>query len=80
MVTGISPDNEAFLDRVVAAGQFPTREAALDEALRALREKSSVIQRAKYTSIDEWLVAFRKWGESHADITAIADDSRESIY
>ena len=80
MVTGISPDNEAFLDRVVATGQFPTREAALDEAVRALREKSPVIQPAKYTSIDDWLTAFRKWGESHKDITAIADDSRESIY
>jgi hypothetical protein len=40
----------------------------------------AVVQPAKYHSIDEWLVAFRKWGESHEDITAIADDSRESIY
>ena len=39
-----------------------------------------VVQPAKYQSIDEWLAAFRKWGESHKDITAIADDSRESIY
>jgi Arc/MetJ-type ribon-helix-helix transcriptional regulator len=91
MVTGISPDNEAFLDRVVATGQFPSREAALDEAVRRLRQQhsplgsashfpQSVIQPARIQNREEWLVAFRKWGESHADVTAIADDSRESIY
>jgi hypothetical protein len=40
----------------------------------------SVIEPAKIQDRDEWLKAFNEWVDSHHDITAIADDSRDSIY
>jgi hypothetical protein len=83
MVTGISPDNEAFLDHAVAAGQFPSREAALDEAIRALRSKrppAEPIRRRQFATAEEWIEALRQMRERFKDVTAVADDSRESIY
>ena len=40
----------------------------------------SDIQPEKFKTPEEWITAFNRWVESHADVTAIADDSRESIY
>ena len=69
MVTGISPDNEAFLDRVVATGQFPTREAALDEAVRLLRNSASAPPpRAGRKSAEDWIRSLREWSDSHPQV------------
>jgi len=87
MVNGISPDNEAFLQQAVAAGQFPSREAALDEAVRALREKTEPVKAVsgkesdgKRMSAEEWINDLRAWSASHPYSTHFVDDSRESIY
>lgn len=37
MSFGLSPQNERFLEQVVAGGRFPSKEAALDAAVTALR-------------------------------------------
>jgi hypothetical protein len=83
MVTGLSSENERYLEQAVSAGVFPTREAALNRAVEALREKtkavpSKVIQ--PKLSGEEWAQAFREWAASHPRTTHFVDDSRESIY
>jgi hypothetical protein len=40
----LSPLNEQFLDQIVAGGLFPSKEAALDAAMGALREKTDAIE------------------------------------
>lgn len=37
---GLSPQSEQFLNKVVAGGLYPSKEAALEAAVAALREKS----------------------------------------
>jgi hypothetical protein len=39
MSNGFSPQNEQYLSDIVAGGYFPSRQAALDAAIDALREK-----------------------------------------
>ncbi|HEY5313232.1 MAG TPA: hypothetical protein VIK18_11965 [Pirellulales bacterium] len=43
MSYGLSPQNEQYLESIVAGGLFPTMEAALDAAVEALREKEEDI-------------------------------------
>ncbi len=43
MASGLSPHNEQYLDQVVAGGLYPSKDAALDAAVIALREKHSAI-------------------------------------
>jgi hypothetical protein len=40
MCNGLSPQSEQYLAQVVASGMFPSKEAAIDAALVALREKN----------------------------------------
>ncbi len=37
----LSPQSEQFLEHAVAAGWFPSKEAALDAAVQALRDASA---------------------------------------
>lgn len=39
----LSPQNEQYLESIVAGGFFPTKEAALDAAVEALRQKDEDI-------------------------------------
>jgi hypothetical protein len=39
----LSPQNQQYLDRIVAGGLFPSKEAALDAAVAALREKTEEV-------------------------------------
>ncbi len=43
MPTQFSPENEAFIQRGLASGRFESREQALDEAVRLLREEAETI-------------------------------------
>jgi hypothetical protein len=43
MQNGLSSQSEQYLDQVVASGLFPSKEAALDAAVVALREKNEQI-------------------------------------
>jgi hypothetical protein len=83
MSASLTPDNEAFLAHVVATGQFLSRDAALNEAIRQLRAQLPPTQptrRRHFRSTHEWLAAFDHWVENHNDVTAVADDDRENIY
>ncbi len=44
MSNGLSPENEAFLDRAVSAGVYHDRAAALDEAVSLLRRREKLIE------------------------------------
>lgn len=84
MVTGLSPDNEAFLLHLVSSGRFPTQEAALNQAVQALRETTRDNATdgggAKRQSADEWIKDIKEWAGRHRPVTTFVDDSRESIY
>ena len=41
MASELSPQSEAYLAQVVAGGVYPSKEAALDAAVDALREKNA---------------------------------------
>ena len=43
MSTDLSPENEQFLQQVVAAGVFPDRGQALDEAVGLLRRRQELL-------------------------------------
>ncbi len=43
MSFGLSPQNERYLEQAVAGGLFPSKEAALDAAVDALRSRSDEI-------------------------------------
>lgn len=81
MVTGLSSDNERFLEQAVASGVFPSREAALNQAVQSLREKMPPSKDIpSKLSGEEWVHAFREWIASLPRTNHFVDDSRESIY
>jgi hypothetical protein len=43
MSTGLSPENELFIQQAVAAGIFPGRGRALDEAVDLLKSRQSIL-------------------------------------
>jgi hypothetical protein len=43
MSNGLSPQSEQYLAHVVASGMFPSKEAALEAAVVALREKNEEV-------------------------------------
>jgi hypothetical protein len=43
MSSGLSPQSEQYLAQVVASGMFPSKEAALEAAVVALREKNEEV-------------------------------------
>jgi hypothetical protein len=43
MASELSPENEQFLAQAIAVGLYPSKEAALDAAVGALREKAGDI-------------------------------------
>ena len=81
MITGLTPDNEGFLNQAVAAGVFPDRETALNEAIRMLRsELKSASTGADREPTEQWIARLRAWSDRHPRINGFVDDSRESIY
>ena len=61
-----------------------TRGLSVDDYLRTLlpqtnrgNQGTSLHQSA---TPEEWVRAFREWAASHSFLSAVADDSRESIY
>ena len=43
MASGFSPQNEMYLAKALAEGLYPSKDAALDAAVSALREKNEEI-------------------------------------
>lgn len=78
----MSLENEQFVDELVKAGRFASREAVLDQAVRLLRDELQ--QNGENASRDltalEWCSRFEQWTDSHPVLPREADDSRESIY
>ena len=84
MVTGLSPDNESFLDQVVATGKCASREEAINEAVAALREKTRMQAPERGSSMkmsrEEWIKDLQEWSDRHLPVHTFVDTSRESIY
>jgi hypothetical protein len=77
----MSPENASFLQDVVASGRCASREAALDVAIRLMREEvEQPGDRAhEALSCDQWCERFEAWARSHRALPQEADDSRENI-
>jgi hypothetical protein len=43
MSSGLSPENELFIQQAVSAGVFPDREHALDEAVGLLKNRQGIL-------------------------------------
>jgi Arc/MetJ-type ribon-helix-helix transcriptional regulator len=82
-MASISPDNEQFLEKAVAAGRFADRGEALDAAIRLLRRREELIDAVdsgvdqlnagRYTEYDEL-----ELDRFVADIKAKAASSRKA--
>lgn len=82
MSTNIASNVEGLMPDALV-GIALQSEAAFQQSLRRLREQlppTQLVHRGRYDSYDVWLKAFRSWNETHRDITAVADDSRDRIY
>lgn len=83
-MVNLSAENAAFLNDVVSSGQFPSREAAIDAAVKLLRAESQpaklIPSQDDQQSIEDWCNRFDAWADSHQRLESEADDSRESIY
>jgi hypothetical protein len=66
MASELSPQSEAYLAQVVAGGVYPSKEAALDAAVDALREKNSEIPLVpeEHDGLIEQAIASSKDGRS----------------
>jgi Arc/MetJ-type ribon-helix-helix transcriptional regulator len=55
MASDLSPDTEAFIQRQVALGAFPTRSDALEAGITLLRKQRALIERlaASRRQLDE---------------------------
>lgn len=78
----MSPENANFLEEVVASGRFASREAAIDVAIRLLREEVEPPSHGTHEALscDQWCERFEAWARSHRALPQEADDSRASIY
>jgi Arc/MetJ-type ribon-helix-helix transcriptional regulator len=78
----ISPESQGFITELVTSGRFPSREAALEEAVRRLREEfeSNRHDDAVVLSAQDWCDLFERWAASHRTLRYEADDSRDAIY
>jgi hypothetical protein len=71
-----SDEGFSFPVAISTAGSF---EAQLKSYCAALKPTQPVRTR-QFNNNHDWLAAFQDWVDKHRDVTAIADDSRESIY
>jgi hypothetical protein len=78
----MSPENEQYLDDVVAAGRFESRQEALEHAVRLLWCELQENGRRPGDRLPaaEWCAQFQAWAAGHRMLPQEADDSRESIY
>jgi hypothetical protein len=80
-IRGLSPDELASLRaRLAERDPLERATAGCPSMAKDLKFPPSAIQPARIQDREERRKAFEAWIEMHRDITAIADDSRESIY
>lgn len=83
MATGITPDNEHFIEEAIASGRFSSRDEALNKAIRLLREEAHFGPQPngpQTLPADKWIEEVRSWAASHRRLDHHVDDSRESTY
>ena len=79
MANGLSPQSEQYLAHIVATGMFPSKEAALDAAVVALREKNDEIPLIpeEHMALVEEALASSEAGESRPMTKEDWDQLRE---
>ena len=82
MTTNVSAENERFIQQAIADGRFASRDEALNQAVRLLREEAEVnghhVERSD--SADEWIADLRRWAASHRRVEHPVDFGRDAIY
>jgi Arc/MetJ-type ribon-helix-helix transcriptional regulator len=78
----MSLENERFVERLVASGQFASRHAVLEQAVGLLREQvqPNGDDVSGNLTAPQWCDRFEQSADSHQAIPREADDSRENIY
>ncbi|WP_428307860.1 hypothetical protein [Lacipirellula sp.] len=72
---------EAEVQKLAAAAErVSVLETRLNQASDGSAVAPSMVRPARYQHRDQWIEAFNRWVDSNRDVTAVADDSRESIY
>ena len=82
MAMNVSPNNEQFLNDLVASGQFPSQDEALTAAVRLLQQQTARDGSAEGEILppEPWRREFDRITESRTGGNPRMDDSRESIY
>lgn len=75
----ISLETQSFIDDLIASGRFESRQAAIEEAVRRLREEldANGQDRAGHLSAQQWCEQFEMWVISHRALPQEADDEIE---
>ena len=72
MASGFSPQNEQFLAQAIAEGLYPSKEAALDAAVSALREKSGHVP---LIAPEHEALVYAAWESSQAGRSSAMNDA-----
>jgi len=76
----VSADNEKILDDVVRLGHYQSRDEALADALKLLRDNKNGHADASQESVEEWTRSFDKWMNATPHGSLDASFDRETIY
>jgi Arc/MetJ-type ribon-helix-helix transcriptional regulator len=81
MASELSPQNEKFIAQALAAGAFPSKQAALDAAVTAMRENFETAPwvPAEHMALVEAAIASSHAGESREMIAADWEKLRERV-
>jgi len=82
MASELSPQNEEFITQALAAGAYPSKDAALDAAVTALREKNETVPwvPAEHMSLVEAAIASSDAGESREMLAADWQKLRQRVF
>ena len=82
MAMNVSPNNEQFLNDLVASGQFPSQDEALTAATGLLQQQTAggISAEGEILPPEPWRRQFDRITESRTGGNPRMDDSRESIY
>lgn len=82
MTANVSAENERFILQAIAEGRFASRDEAIDQAVRLLREDADVNGHpvVRSETIDEWVADLRRWAASHRHVGHPVDFDRGEIY
>jgi len=80
MTISVSADNEKILDDIVRLGHYQSRDEALADALKLLRDNKNGHAAPSQVSVKEWAKSFDEWMTTIPQGSLDASFDRETIY